>query len=448
VLKSTLLQLDSTFSEREYGTSTFRDFVQRLARAGYVTLKGTDRNIYVELREGTEGGTGTGGSTLPPSGVKEVDGGGADLNDGAGGLEEGLPQAAADFGSPAGTGQAASAGYGSGSSAGHGSGTGPSAGAGAGGAGRASTASTEASPAGGTFAVTDGGATNGIASHAATSVAAGDVGATDRAGAPSAGSAPAADAGAAQAEGARFITEVFHRPGLVSRWPLYLRQVKQILRGVDETFDERRYGFQGLVEALRYCQRDGLFRLDRDRQGVLRVYPGPALPRSVASPVPAADGGSLSPAPDAEDARPRPESRDSHHARSGRDTSSSRDLFAEPEDGIGNVARQESRGSDRTRETDRMAAAAEETTPADASETVGASESTTEAAAAGAEAAAAGAEAPPTQRGSRRRRPGPVAAKPAAKKTAAAPKPRGVKSARARKNSSSKSARGKENDAG
>ena len=55
VLKSTLLQLDPTFSEREYGVSTFRDFVQRLARAGYVVLKGTDRNIYVELREGADG---------------------------------------------------------------------------------------------------------------------------------------------------------------------------------------------------------------------------------------------------------------------------------------------------------------------------------------------------------------------------------------------------------
>ena len=55
VLKSTLLQLDPTFSEREYGASTFRDFVQRLDRAGYVTLKGTDRNLYVELREGTDG---------------------------------------------------------------------------------------------------------------------------------------------------------------------------------------------------------------------------------------------------------------------------------------------------------------------------------------------------------------------------------------------------------
>jgi ribonuclease E len=65
--------------------------------------------------------------------------------------------------------------------------------------------------------------------------------------------------------------------------------VKQILRSVDETFDERRYGFTGIVEALRYCQREGLFRLDRDRQGVLRVYPGPALQRSPATVPPASD---------------------------------------------------------------------------------------------------------------------------------------------------------------
>ncbi len=76
----------------------------------------------------------------------------------------------------------------------------------------------------------------------------------------------------------------------MQRWPLYLRQVKQILRSVDESFDERRYGFTGIVEALRYCQREGLFRLDRDRQGVLRVYPGPVLQRaSTAAPQHAID---------------------------------------------------------------------------------------------------------------------------------------------------------------
>ena len=69
VLKSTLLQLDSTFSEREYGASTFRDFVQRLARAGYLTLKGTDRNIYVELKEGADGVGATAGGTGAASGA-------------------------------------------------------------------------------------------------------------------------------------------------------------------------------------------------------------------------------------------------------------------------------------------------------------------------------------------------------------------------------------------
>ena len=51
LLKSTLLQLDSSFSERAYGASSFRDFVEKLAKAGHVILKGTDRSFHVELRE-------------------------------------------------------------------------------------------------------------------------------------------------------------------------------------------------------------------------------------------------------------------------------------------------------------------------------------------------------------------------------------------------------------
>ena len=39
LLKSTLLQLDSTFSERNYGASSFLDFVEKLAQAGFVQLK-------------------------------------------------------------------------------------------------------------------------------------------------------------------------------------------------------------------------------------------------------------------------------------------------------------------------------------------------------------------------------------------------------------------------
>jgi uncharacterized protein (TIGR00288 family) len=51
LLKSTLLQLDSTFSEREYGASTFRDFMEKVAQTGAVTLKNAGRSMMVESRE-------------------------------------------------------------------------------------------------------------------------------------------------------------------------------------------------------------------------------------------------------------------------------------------------------------------------------------------------------------------------------------------------------------
>ena len=51
LLKSTLLQLDSTFSEREYGVSSFRDFMEKVAKAGAVTLKHAGRSMLVESIE-------------------------------------------------------------------------------------------------------------------------------------------------------------------------------------------------------------------------------------------------------------------------------------------------------------------------------------------------------------------------------------------------------------
>ena len=51
LLKSTLLQLDSTFSEREYGASSFRDFMEKVAQTGAVTLKNAGRSMMVESRE-------------------------------------------------------------------------------------------------------------------------------------------------------------------------------------------------------------------------------------------------------------------------------------------------------------------------------------------------------------------------------------------------------------
>ena len=51
LLKSTLLQLDSTFSEREYGANSFRDFMEKVAQTGAVTLKNAGRSMMVESRE-------------------------------------------------------------------------------------------------------------------------------------------------------------------------------------------------------------------------------------------------------------------------------------------------------------------------------------------------------------------------------------------------------------
>src|SRR5205823_12936792 len=58
LLKSTLLQLDSTFSERNYGASSFLDFVEKLAQAGFVSMKHSGRSVTVELNDGfDESGT-------------------------------------------------------------------------------------------------------------------------------------------------------------------------------------------------------------------------------------------------------------------------------------------------------------------------------------------------------------------------------------------------------
>jgi hypothetical protein len=67
------------------------------------------------------------------------------------------------------------------------------------------------------------------------------------------------------------------------RWPMYVRQVKQYLRGVDPSFDERKFGFQSLNDLLRACQKDGLFRMERDRQGVIRFFQGNVMKQDEAA---------------------------------------------------------------------------------------------------------------------------------------------------------------------
>jgi uncharacterized LabA/DUF88 family protein len=190
LLKSTLLQLDSTFSERNYGASSFLDFVEKLAHASLVQLKHAGRSVMVELNDGFHETNGAAAKT------------GAAAEESS---HETEPTAAAQAMKPAHDRSVPDAGSG---------------------------------------------------------------------GMPSA--AEVVHATEPPAEGVKLVGRILGA-ATNARWPMYLRNVKQIVRAADAGFDERRYGFAGLMDLLRACQRDGLVRLERDRRGGLRVFQGPAL---------------------------------------------------------------------------------------------------------------------------------------------------------------------------
>jgi hypothetical protein len=50
LLKSTMLQLDSSFSENAYGARSFSDFVERLKRADLVHVKGSGGRYFIERK--------------------------------------------------------------------------------------------------------------------------------------------------------------------------------------------------------------------------------------------------------------------------------------------------------------------------------------------------------------------------------------------------------------
>ena len=83
------------------------------------------------------------------------------------------------------------------------------------------------------------------------------------------------------ADGVREATQLLVN-AVNARWPMYLRNVKQILRAGN--LDERRYGYGGLMDLLKALQRDGLVRIERDRRGGLRVFQGANLARPAQAP--------------------------------------------------------------------------------------------------------------------------------------------------------------------
>ena len=202
LLKSTLLQLDSTFSERNYGASSFLDFAEKLAQAGLVQLKTAGRSVMVELNPDSAEGETAASET-------------ADLKVGT-------------------------------------------------------TTDTDVVQA---FRPAE-------AAFPLAPQAAGDGGN---------GASAAPQATASNADGVQFVGDVL-RGATNARWPMYIRNVKQLLRAADNSFDERRFAFGGLMDLLRACQREGLIRMERDRRGGLRVFPGGALqhgsaPRPVQTPI-------------------------------------------------------------------------------------------------------------------------------------------------------------------
>jgi uncharacterized LabA/DUF88 family protein len=180
LLKSTLLQLDSTFSERTYGVGSFRDFAQKLATAGHVRLREHGRNVLVELADGN--GLLRSEDTTPAAGP--------------------TPAPAQEAREP------------------H-----------------------RREPVSGTEP-----------QHVDLN--------------PPPGGEPRA------ADGIRAVRRIFQSAPNPPRFPMYVRQAKQFMRGIDPQFDERKYGFGTLQDLLRACQREGLFRIERDRQGVIRLFPG------------------------------------------------------------------------------------------------------------------------------------------------------------------------------
>jgi hypothetical protein len=50
LLKSTMLQLDSAFTERAYGSGSFSDFVEKLKNAGYVNVSGEEGRYLIERK--------------------------------------------------------------------------------------------------------------------------------------------------------------------------------------------------------------------------------------------------------------------------------------------------------------------------------------------------------------------------------------------------------------
>jgi len=202
LLKSTLLQLDSTFSEREYGAGSFRDFMEKVAKTGAVTLKNAGRSMMVESTDDLADGEAPHARHEP---------------DDAGAMETArAPRVAAPHVA----------------------------------APRAPAPPAEA----------DGNTMPALPA---------DVDEDEEESLP--------PSPMTMQDGIRAVQRAFTQSSPPPRWPMYVRQAKQFLKTGIEGFDERNYGFASVVDLLRAAGKEGTLRLERDRHGAVRVFPGPRL---------------------------------------------------------------------------------------------------------------------------------------------------------------------------
>ncbi len=192
LLKSTLLQLDSTFSEREYGAGSFRDFMEKVALTGAVTLRSSGRSMLVEAVDG---------APLPPAIEGQPD-------------QEPRALPTAPLAPPP--------------------------------APRAAPTPV-ISPITGMLEESDD-EVDALPTSPMT-----------------------------MQDGIRTVQQAFAQAQPAPRWPMYVRQAKQFLRTAIAGFDERNYGFASVVDLLRAAGKEGVLRIERDRQGAVRIFPGASV---------------------------------------------------------------------------------------------------------------------------------------------------------------------------
>jgi hypothetical protein len=91
---------------------------------------------------------------------------------------------------------------------------------------------------------------------------------------------PAMSAQQQQSDAIPALLEMLKVSKVVPHWPMYLRTFKQFLRSLQPPFDERTYGLSSAYDLARMAHREGLLRVERNRQGILRIYPGDRFPRT------------------------------------------------------------------------------------------------------------------------------------------------------------------------